>query len=83
MNKTFHCPNWTISCGSCCPSGTIRDGCPGRSITPANDDLSPADRMLNRAVNRYVAWLEASIWNMGTVLTACVAIPFTVLRIFL
>lgn len=28
----FDCPEWKRSGGHCCPAGTIRPGCPGRTI---------------------------------------------------
>lgn len=31
----FRCPEWDRSLGSCCPAGTTRHDCPGKSIACA------------------------------------------------
>lgn len=31
----FTCPQWSLSRGACCPDGTHRAGCPGKTIACA------------------------------------------------
>ena len=31
----FRCPEWDATLGECCPAGTHRQGCPGKSIACA------------------------------------------------
>lgn len=35
MGVIFRCPEWDASLGECCPAGTHRQGCPGKSIACA------------------------------------------------
>lgn len=35
LGRVFACPEWEQSRGECCPDGTIREGCPGKSLACA------------------------------------------------